>query len=89
MYSYDLLEQDCYYIVQLNEGDPLTLLQVKVKSDYCVYAINYADTAIMQWVKKTDTIYDIIECLTDQMAQQWLNVYNGSEDAYYEEDDEQ
>ena len=89
MYSYDLLEQDCYYIVQLNEGDGLTLLQVKVKSDYCVYAINYtAESALMQWIKKTDSIYDIIECLTDQMAQQWLNVYNGSEDAYYEEDDE-
>ena len=89
MYSYDLLEQECYYIVQLNEGDPLTLLQVKVKSDYCVYAINYtAETAVMQWIKKEDAIYDIIECLTDQMAQQWLNVYNGSEDAYYEEDDE-
>jgi hypothetical protein len=88
MYSYDLLELDCYYIVQLNEGDPLTLLQVKVKSDYCVYAVNYADTTTMLWVKKTDTIHDIIECLTDQMAQQWLNVYNGSEDAYYEEDDE-
>ena len=89
MYSYDLLEQDCYYIVQLNESDPLTLLQVKVKSDCCVYAINYtAESALMQWVKKTDPIFDIIECLTDQMAQQWLNVYNGSEDAYYEEDDE-
>lgn len=88
MYSYDLLEPECYYIVQLKENDPLTLIQLKVKSDYCVYVINYGDAAIMQWVRKTDTIFDIIECLSDGAAQQWLNVYNGSEDAYYEEDEE-
>ena len=88
MYSYELLEQECYYIVQLKQDDPLTLVQVKVKSDHCLYVIHYGEIALMQWVKKNDFIFDIVECLSDVAAQQWLNVYNGTEDAYYEEDEE-
>jgi hypothetical protein len=89
MYSFELLEKDCYYIVQLQQTDVLTLIQVKVISDNCMYVIKYNETAEMQWVKKTDFIFDIIECLSDEAAQQWFNVYNNSEDAsYYEEDEE-
>lgn len=89
MYSFALLEPECYYLLQLNENSPLTLVQVKVVSDHCMYVIRYEDTVVMQWVKKTETIHDIIELLGDDVAQQWLNVYNSNEDAYnYEEDDD-
>ena len=43
----------------------------------------------MEWVRKTDCIHDIIECLSDEAAQQWLAVYNNSEDASYYEGDEE
>ncbi len=89
MYSYELLEKDCYYIVQLKENDPLTLVQVRVMADTCMYVLKYNETTEMQWVKKSDFIFDIIECLTDEVAQQWLNVYNSSEDASYYEGDEE
>ena len=89
MYSFELMEKECYYIVQLRPNDSLTLVQVKVISDSCMYIIKYNETVEMQWVKKEDPIFDIIECLSDEVAQQWLNVYNNSEDAsYYEEDEE-
>lgn len=89
MYSFALLEPECYYLVQLKEKDPLTLLQVKVVSDHCMYVVKYEDSVNMEWVMKTAPIYDIIELLSDEVAQHWLNVYNSSEDAYnYEEDDE-
>ena len=89
MYSFALLEPEFYYVVQLEEKGSLTLIQVKVVSDHCMYVIRYEDSMIMEWVKKTDPIFDIIELLSDEVAQQWLAVYNSSEDAYnYEEDDD-
>lgn len=89
MYSYELLEKECYYIVELRPGSALSLLQVKVITDNCLFVIHYNETVEMQWVKKSDEIHDIIECLSDEVAQQWLTVYNNSEDASYYEGDEE
>ena len=89
MYSFELLEKDCYYIIQWKPDAELSLVQVKVITDNCMFIICYNEITDMRWVKKEDTIYDIIECLSDEAAQQWLTVYNNSEDAsYYEEDEE-
>ncbi|QES89559.1 hypothetical protein [Rhizosphaericola mali] len=83
MYSYSLLEPDCYYIVQLVEDAPLTLIQVKVVSDYAMYVVRYENEMSMQWVKKTDKIFDIVELLSDEAAQKWLNVYTNNEESFY------
>lgn len=88
MFTYELLEQDCYYVIQLEEKDPLALIQVKVITDNCMYVVSYHDSAVLQWVKKSDPIFDIVECLSDSAAQQWLNVYNSSENEYYEGDED-
>ena len=89
MFSYELLEKECYYIVQLKPDAELTLVQLKVVTDNCLFIMQYNETAEMHWVKKTDSIYDIVECLSDEAAQQWLTVYNNSEDASYYEGDEE
>lgn len=88
MYSFELLEKDCYYIIQLQAETVLQLVQVKVISDHCMFIIVYNETADMQWVKKTDGIFDIVECLSDEAAQQWLTVYNNEDASYYEGDEE-
>jgi hypothetical protein len=61
MYSYALLEPGCYYLVQEKENDKLTLLQVKVISDHCMYVEKYTETDLQEWKRKTDSIIDIIE----------------------------
>jgi hypothetical protein len=90
MYSYALLEPECYYLVQENEHDKnLTLLQVKVISDSCMYVVKYGQDVVNEWKRKTDTVYDILELLSDDAVKQWHNAYFNSEDAYnYEEDDD-
>ena len=88
MFSYELLEKECYYVVQLERGAELTLLQVKVITDNCLFIIQYNETAEMHWVRKTDEIFDIVECLSDEAAQQWLSVYNNEDASYYEGDEE-
>ncbi len=88
MYSYELLEKECYYIVQLRPGITLSLLQVKVITDNCLFVIHYNEAVEMQWVRKSDEIHDIVECLSDEAAQQWLAVYNSEDASYYEGDEE-
>ena len=88
MYSYALLEPECYYLVQEKENDDLILLQVKVETDNCMFVVKYGDETISQWKRKTDSIHDILELLSDEAVQDWEKVYYDSEDAYYEEDDE-
>jgi hypothetical protein len=88
MYSYALLEPECYYLVQEKEDDALTLLQVKVETDNCMYVIKYEEETVTEWKRKTDPIHDIIELLSDAAVEEWRKVYFDNEDAYYEEDDE-
>jgi len=89
MYSYALLEPGCYYLVQEKEDDKLTLLQIKVISDHCMYVEKYTDTVLQEWKRKTDPIFDIIELLSDDAIKEWTSAYYKNEDAYYEEDDDE
>lgn len=88
MYSYALLEPGCFYLVQEKENEGLTLLQVKVMSDHCMYVEKYNENILQQWKRKTDAIFDIVELLSDEHVKEWTNAYYSSEDAYHEEDDE-
>ena len=89
MYSYALLEPGCYYLIQEKENDALGLVQVKVISDHCMYVEKYTDVVVQEWKRKTDSIFDIIELLSDDVVKEWNKTYYRSEDAYYEEEDEE
>lgn len=87
MYSYALLEPECFYLTREKENNKINLIQVKLVSDHCMYVIHYGKAITLHWQKKEDPIFDIIELLSDEAAKQWKEIYY-SEDAYYEEDDE-
>ena len=87
MYSYDLLEPGCYYLIQEKQNSPVNLIKVSVASDYCMYVSRFEETEVMEWRRKTDPIHDIIELLDDKAVQAWEAEYN--KDAYnYEEDED-
>ena len=88
MYSYGLLEPGCYYLVQEQSGSPVELIKVSVETDHCMYVFKYLDEQVTEWKRKNDKLYDIIECLSDEMVEVWEKHYNNSEDAYYEEDED-
>ena len=88
MYSYDLMEPGCYYLVQEEQDSAIELIKVLVETDHCIYISKYQDEPCTVWHKRTDKLHDIIECLSDEMVEAWEKHYNNSEDAYYEEDDE-
>lgn len=88
MYSYALLELGCYYLIREKENDELTLLQVKISSDYCMYIELYTESIQQKWKLKTDPIFDIVELLSDDKVKEWTSAFYSNEDAYHEEDDE-
>ena len=88
MYSYGLLEPGCYYLVQKEDDSPIELIKVAVESDHCMYIFKYNDELSTEWKRKDDKLYEIIECLSDDMVEVWEKHYNNNEESYYEEDDE-
>jgi hypothetical protein len=88
MYSYGLLEPGCYYLVQEKKESPISLIKVTTVTDHCLYVFFYEDQLVTTWKRKNDSIYDIIECLTDESVQDWEKHYNNSEESYHEEDEE-
>lgn len=88
MYSYALLESGCYYLIQEKEESPVSLIKVTVETDYCLYVTNYTEVPVLEWKKKSDPIFDILELLSDDKVKEWESVYNDNQDAYYEEDDD-
>ena len=88
MYSYGLLERGCYYLVQEKEHEPVNLIKVNMETDYCMFVARYLDTVQMEWRRKTDPIFDILELVSEEKIKDWESIYNDNQDTYnYEEDD--
>ena len=88
MYSYSLMEVGCYYLVQEKEDAGISLIKINFESDQCVFVSKFEEIETQEWKKKSDTILDIIELLSDEKVKEWEAVFNSNQDAYYEEDDE-
>lgn len=84
MYSYGLLEPGCYYLVQEKVEAPLSLVKVNMCTDHCMYVNYYNDEMTTGWRRKSDPLHDIVECLTDEMAEAWQEHYNSE---YYEDEE--
>ena len=89
MYSYDLLETGCYYLIREKEDAAITLIKVAVETDHCLFVQRFVDPTETEWKLKKDPLHDIIECLSDEAVKDWEQHYKSSEDAYYEEDDDE
>jgi hypothetical protein len=88
MYTYDLLETGCYYLVKEKEESPITLIKVSVESDHCLFIQRFDDLTATEWKLKKDILHDIIECLSDDAVRAWEEQYKANQDAYYEEEDD-
>lgn len=88
MYSYELMEPGCYYLIQEKEGGALILIKVHFKSDHALCVSTFTEGEEIVWKKKTDPIHDIAECLDDKAVASWEKLFFG-QDAYYEEDEEE
>ena len=89
MYSYALLEKNCYYLVKEKEEDTITLIKINFETDSCVHVSKYDETTLLEWRKKADPIFDILELLDDDKVKEWQVVYKDNLGTYhYEEEDD-
>ena len=43
MYTYDLLEAGCYYLVKEKEDSMITLIKVALETDHCLFIMKFED----------------------------------------------
>jgi len=68
MYTYDLLETGCYYLVKEKEDSPVILIRVAVTTDQCLFVQRYDEPMETCWELQNDPLFDIIECsITDSV----------------------
>jgi len=87
MYTYDLLETNCYYLVKDKEDSAITLIKVAVESDHCLFIQRFDEPMETAWKLKKDNLHDIIECLSDETVKAWKEHFLNSEDAYFGDGD--
>jgi hypothetical protein len=87
MYTYALLEPGCYYLVQEKKELPISLIRINVESDHCVFVSRYQDEEVLEWKKKADPIFDIIELLSDDAVAKWEEAYKAT--FYFKEEDDE
>jgi hypothetical protein len=88
MYTYELLEKGCHYLIKENENSKVSLIKAAIETDHCVFIQKFIDPTETEWKLKNDSIYDILECLTDEQIKEWEMHYQSNEDAYTEEEDD-
>ena len=89
MYSYALLEKNCYYLIQETEESPISLIKVNLETEQCMYVSRYVDEQVTEWKKKGDSIFDILELVSDDKIKDWESIYNDNQGSYnYEEDED-
>jgi hypothetical protein len=89
MYTYDLLETGCHYLIKEKEESPVVMIKVAVESDHCLFIQRYDDPMATEWKLKKDGLHDIIECMSDEAVKQWEQHYFNSKDVFFENDEEE
>jgi hypothetical protein len=88
MYSYALLEKNCYYLIQETEEIPVSLIKVNLETEQCMFVSKYGEETINEWKKKSDSIFDILELVSDDKIKDWESIYNDKGSYNYEEDED-
>jgi hypothetical protein len=88
MYTFDILDTGCVYLVKEKETDPLQIVRIHFKTDYAVCFSLYSRGEKVIWKKKTDPLFDIIELLDDEAIANWEKLFF-NEDAFYSGEDEE
>jgi hypothetical protein len=78
MYSYALLEPSCYYLIREKKDADISLIKINVESDHCVFLSRFQNEETLEWKKKNDPIFDIIELLSDDAVAAWQEAYNAT-----------
>ncbi len=93
MATYSELLPACYYLIQESESSRLELVYVLMVTEKAVLVEYQDEDQTMAWFKKTDTIFEITEQLTEEQAVIFESIFDDEEEegmdwADFENDEE-
>ena len=90
MATYSDLKPGFYYLIRENENASIELVFIPMETGKCVLVEYQDEDQSMNWFKKTETIFELIEQLTNEQAEQFENLFEheDDEDAWNEDADD-
>lgn len=82
MATYNDLELEGYYLVKEKEGAELILVQPVMQTAKSVLLTHIDDIELSIWRKKDDTVYEIVEQLTEEQVYQYQQLFDGDDDEF-------
>lgn len=82
MANYSDLLVDNFYLVIENEGEDVVLLQPLLETDNCVLLMHHDDDESTFWRKKSDVLFEIVDELTEEQAEEYENLFEGENDDF-------
>lgn len=86
MSTYADLEIESYYLVIENEGDDIILVQPLMETDACVLLMNIDEYENTFWRKKEDTLFELVDELSEDQVEQYESIFGDDEDDEEEDD---
>lgn len=86
MPSYSDLSPANYYLIKENDNAGIELVYVPMVTNKCVLVEYQDDEQTMNWYKKTDAIFEIIEQLTDEQAIIFESLFEEDEEDWESDD---
>jgi hypothetical protein len=90
MTTYKDLYPSNYYLIKENENAGIELVYIPMVTDKCVLVEYQDEDQTMNWFKKTEPIFEVIEQLTEEQAVIYESLFEDDEEenANWSEDDD-
>lgn len=75
MNKYNSLEIHQFYLVREEEDEEIVLIQPLLETDHCFFILQHGEIENTYWKKKSDTLFEIIEQLSEEQAEEFQNIW--------------
>ncbi|WP_153798387.1 hypothetical protein [Foetidibacter luteolus] len=86
MNTYASLQLNRFYLVKENENEEIVLVQPVMETDACYLVMHHDDYESAFWRKKEDSIYEIVDELTDEQLAEYENLFTDEKEEEWEEE---
>lgn len=80
MATYNELFPASYYLIKENENAGVELVYIPMVTDKCVLVEYQDEDQSMNWYKKTDQLYELVEQLTEEQAVIYESLFENEDD---------
>jgi hypothetical protein len=91
MATYNDLKPGSYYLIRENENASIEMVFIPMETGKCILVEYQDEEQSMNWYKKTENVFELIEQLTKEEAEKYESMFESGEedDLAWPEDDDQ